>query len=105
MGLIYIISFLFFVFLLVKMSTNKRIKPYVTKRVVWTFVVLGILPIVNTVFMITTLVNVITKFNEYRIKGKEVMTQECIEALQALDAAIIRLTDKLNDKDDSEIDS
>lgn len=96
MGLIYSLSVLFFAGVLVRMYLNKDVRPYVTSRVLYT--ILGIIPYVNTAFVIATLGEAAIKFNEYKKLTKQERTDRMIQSLQIVDLAMQRLIDKFKEK-------
>lgn len=98
MGLIYSLSVLFFAGAIVRMYLNKDVRPYVTSRVVTLYTIIGILPYVNTVFVIATLGEAAIKFNEYRKLTKQERIDRMIQSLEIVDLAMQRLIDKFKEK-------
>lgn len=98
MGLIYSLSVLFFAGAIVRMYLNKDVRPYVTSRVVTLYTIIGMLPYVNTVFVIATLGEAVIKFNEYRELTKQERIDRMIQSLQIVDLAMQRLIDKFKEK-------
>lgn len=68
MGLIYAISVLVFVCVIASVYSNEVTRPYLTTKVVVFTGIVGLIPYVNAILVIGSIVQRITNHKEYRSK-------------------------------------
>lgn len=68
MGLIYAISVLVFVCVIASVYSNEVTRPYLTTKVVVFMGIVGLIPYVNAILVIGSIVQRITNHKEYRSK-------------------------------------
>lgn len=89
MGLIYAISVLVFVCVIASVYSNEVTRPYLTTKVVVFTGIVGLIPYVNAIIVIGSIVQRITNHKEYR--SKEYRDSRIIESLQTIDSIVCRI--------------
>lgn len=88
MGLIYAISVLVFVCVIASVYSNEVTRPYLTTKVVVFTGIVGLIPYVNAILVIGSIVQRITNHKEW---SKEYRDSRIIESLQTIDSIVCRI--------------
>lgn len=91
MGLIYAISVLVFVCVIASVYSNEVTRPYLTTKVVVFTGIVGLIPYVNAILLIGSIVQRITNHKEYSTWSKEYRDSRIIESLQTIDSIVCRI--------------
>lgn len=91
MGLIYAISVLVFVCVIASVYSNEVTRPYLTTKVVMFMGIVGLIPYVNAILVIGSIVQRITNHKEYSTWSKEYRDSRIIESLQIIDSIVCRI--------------
>ena len=103
MGLIYAISVLVFVCVIASVYSNEVTRPYLTTKVVVFTGIVGLIPYVNAILVIGSIVQRITNHKEYSTWSKEYRDSRIIESLQTIDSIVCRIIEMFKRDDVYEI--